>query len=182
MKKIDITLFLGLIFASCNPESKFATEIKTITNFNKTVDSLETVFNSINVDSVKYIQTTASEYEKMIKMHYITDTIDQEFAQKMNDIKAVRKGLSSFDRDQKLIVSEIDALRLQYKNLDSDIKNGILNSNQVKTYMAEEEKALYNLGQNVNTVYENQKRQFVNFYYSNELVATMVKQLKLKQD
>ena len=182
MKKIFVLLVLGLVFAACNPERKYASEISTIENYKKSIDSLKTVYKSIKFDSLIIIQKAALHSEKMIKKHYMADTVSKELAERIQYIKSVRKSLSNIEIKKNAMSREIAAVRRQFNNLEKDIKNGILNRTAVDKFLLAEKEAYVNLSENISTVVENQKKQLKDYYYASPIVNSYVELITPKEN
>lgn len=182
MKKLFVILVLGAMFVACNPEKKYAPEITAINSYKNSIDSLEIVFNNIKFDSLMMIQKAASYSEKMIKKYYMFDTVSRELAERMQYIKSVRKSLGNIEVKKNALTREFTALKLQFNNLEADIKNGILKRSQVEEYLKDEKEAYANLSKNVSAVYENQKKQLKDYYYASPVVNTYVELIKPKEN
>jgi DNA integrity scanning protein DisA with diadenylate cyclase activity len=132
---------LGLILLSaCNPETKYADELKEIDAYTKKLDTIETILNGIEFDSLVYMQEVASSNEKLIKRFYVGDTIDQDFAQKLTFNKSVRKFLKGTNKEKVNMYAELNALKTQFANLKTDIINGLYNKEQISNYLSVEKK------------------------------------------
>ncbi|MFK8044991.1 MAG: hypothetical protein AB8B72_05825 [Crocinitomicaceae bacterium] len=166
MKHIIVFLFLGVLLISCNPEKKYAAEIQEIEKYETSLDSLVSVYNSIKFDSLTYIQSTASQAEKMIKMHYTADTISMDLGERLRFIKSVRKSLGSIDVKKKSLKRELRMLKEQFATLKIDVQEGLYGRSQIDEYLLAEKKAYENLTENLNTVLDNQKKQLHDFNYA----------------
>lgn len=172
-----ITIAISIITASCNNSDKFKNEIKEIDTYVFKLDSVETLINGINFDSLVYMQKEASKNEATIKKHYAPDTIDMVFAEKLNFNKAVRKSLNAVLKNKSDMLIEITELKSQFTDLKKDISEGLYNIDQIKTYMLAEtlDYSLLELSfKNFNT---NQIKQKANFYYANPQIAEYATQL-----
>ncbi len=182
MKNVFLTLLLGAIFVACSPEKRYATELEEISGFNESLDSLNEIYATIKFDSLIAIQKVASQSEKMIKRHYNSDTISMDLAQRLQFIKSVRKSLFNIEIKKKAIKNEIMVLKDQFKNLESDIRNGILNHDQIKSYLAEEGMAYKILSDNISNLLSNQDKQLNDFYFAYPLVKDYIEIIKPKED
>ena len=178
MNKIIVLFFLGAMFVSCNPEKQFASELKTIDEDKNELDSVKTAFSKIKMDSVLYIKKTALDAEKFIKANYNSDTINFEFANKLSTLKRMKKTLGNFERNTKLIAQEIAEIDTQYVHLKTDILNGVLNKEQIDTYLLEEKVALDNLKMLFDQVNKNQAIQLSNFYKAYPSIANYMETIK----
>jgi len=182
MKNAFLILILGAIFVACSPERKYAKELAEINDSKKSLDSLDELYSTIKFDSLIVIQKAASKSEKIIKRHYTADTISIALAQRLQFIKSVRKSLNSVVVKRAALKNEIETLKTQFKNLESDIKNGILSHEQIKTYLVEETTAHKALSENISNLLSNQKKQLKDFYFAYPLVEEYVEIIKPKED
>lgn len=182
MKNISIILFWSVVFVSCSPEKKYATEIETITKYEKSIDSLTGIYNTIKFDSLILIQKSANRFERMIKTYYDADTISQELAKKLQYIKSVRKSLSNIEIKQESIAKELVALKDQFSTLKTDVIAGVFNSKQLDRFLKEEKLAYETLNSNISTLVNNEAKQLKDFQYASPLVSEYVEIIKLTED
>ena len=158
---------LGLILLSaCNPETKYANELKEIDTYSKKLDSVETILNGIDFDSLTYMQETALSNEKLIKRFYVSDTIDQDFAQKLNYNKYVRKHLKGAKEEKGNMLNELKALKIQFTNLKTDILNGLYSKDQINNYLSIEKSDTKLLINSVTEYDKMQKNAKTYFYFA----------------
>ncbi len=132
-------IVLGLVLlTACNPQTKYAEELKEIDAYTQKLDSIEIILNGIDFDSLAYMQETASSNEKLIKRFYVSDTIDQNFAQKLDYNKSVRKLLKGALNERDKMFDELNALKTQFANLKTDILNGQYSKEQINNYLSVE--------------------------------------------
>lgn len=137
------TLILAL--TSCDPAKEFETELSTIDSCMQHLDSIEQIHKGINFDSLELMVTHIMENEDKIKNYYVSDTVDRELGELMNNCKGFRKSLKNAKGMGLTFIDEIFAIRKQLENLKTDILNGVFDKEQVKTYLAEEKDALNKL-------------------------------------
>ena len=171
---IVLPLF-AVLFLACNPEKKYAQELNELTSLNLQLDSIINLSETIDYDSLDYIRTKANEVENIIKQKYSADTINTDFANKMNYIKRVRKSLKDLELNKLSVERESDALKKQFTDLQTDIKNGVLNADQIKQYLGEEKDAFGKFQITFKSLYLNQQEQKKNFYYAYPTVLEYVK-------
>ena len=182
MKHFLLAILGLLVLSACNPETKYADELKEIDTYTKKLDSVETILNGIEFDSLVYMQKTAADNEKLIKRFYVSDTIDQVFAQKLAYNKSVRKFLKKADEEKIKMVNELDALKKQFTNLKTDILNGLYNKEQIKNYLKIEEDDTEMLLKSVMDYDIIQKRHKTYFYYSTPSISSyLTKTMNEKQ-
>ncbi len=122
--KIALTLGIFFSLVSCLDAEKKA-HFQEIDSMVQTLDSLEKEFQSMPNDSFDVIKRKAWEIEVEVKTYFMEDTIDQEFARKMNLIRDIRKG-SDFITMRRMFLDTIFAFqRAQLNTLREDIDNGV---------------------------------------------------------
>lgn len=170
--KYFFLLVVGLVVLSaCNPETKYVDELKEIDAYSKKLDSVETILNGIDFDSLVYMQETAASNEKLIKRFYVSDTIDQDFAQKLTYNKSVRKFLKGADEEKVKMYDELKALKNQFVNLKTDILNGLYSKAQISNYLSAEKKDTDMLLKSVSEFDEIQKLNKSYFYFSTPSIS-----------
>lgn len=183
MTRLFYILFSLIFLSSCNPETKYAEELKDIDSYTNKLDSIEIILNGIEFDSLVYMQETAHTNEKLMKRFYVNDTIDESFAQKLAYIKSVRKILSDVKDEQHRMFAELKALKVQLSNLKTDILNGLYNKEQIVNYLNKEKKDVDMLNKMVVDFNKMQSIEKNYFYYATPDIETyLTKAMNEKQD
>lgn len=167
MKNLVLAVLVILAFASCDNAKKYKTEIAEIDSTQLQLDSLETLINSIDIDSLVYMQKEASANEAVIRQYYLPDTVDMTFAGKLDRNKRVRKSLSSVESQKVNILKELVEIRMQYTNLKKDVLAGLYDKKQVENYLNVERLDFDQLYINIKSYNDLQIEQKKNFYYAN---------------
>ena len=128
----------ALLLSSCM-DLKTSKQLDAITAMNKTIDSLETVFNENKLDSVAKISLSAYSIENRIKKYYVSDTINMEFGRKMDAFKVMRRNLAPIGKAQQSIPQSIEEEREKLKDLKADIENGDGKREEYDKYIAFEQ-------------------------------------------
>lgn len=125
MKRFLVAFVAGcaLLLTSCM-DLETSNQLEKIAAMNKTLDSIETVFNENKFDSLSAISLSAYTVENRIKNHYHSDTINMAFGQKMDAFKVMRRSLSPCGKSMSLIPPTIADERKKLKELQTDIENG----------------------------------------------------------
>jgi hypothetical protein len=174
IKQILSFVSVLLLITSCDNTVKYKAELAEIDLYESKLDSLDDEINGIEFDSLVYMQAEADKNEKIIKTHYAPDTIDVIFAEKLNLNKGVRKSLKAVMKQKGDMLKEIDELKIQFKNLKTDIYEGIYDADQITDYL-NVEKLDYNiLYFSVIEFDLNQTKQKKGFYYANPQIAKYV--------
>ncbi len=178
MKRLILFLALTGLIISCSPEKKFAKELAVLDQLETGLDSIMQLYATIDYDSLSYMKSTASDFEAFIKANYATDTINQDFANKMTYIKRVRKSLKHMDVNRKSVETESEALKKQFSDLKTDIKNGRFDATQISQYIGEEREAFDKFQLNFKSIYLNQLEQKSNFYFAEPTVSAYIDLIK----
>lgn len=141
-KFLFVLILTALVFTSCDPASKFKTEIAQIDSCLVEIDSLEQLYDGIDFDSLRMMVDHVRNNEQLIKKYYIPDTLNEEFGRQMNDAKSVRKSLKNLDKHEMTYGDEINAVKHQFLDLKEDILNGLFDKEQIKKYLDAEIVAL----------------------------------------
>jgi len=167
MKYLLIALFSFLVITSCDNAKRYKTEIAEIDSKQLKLDSLKSVVNEVNIDSLSYMQKEANANEVIIRKYYFADTIDMVFAGKLDRNKRVRKSLNSVETQKTKILKELSEIKLQFTNLKKDILSGLYDSKQIENYLNVERLDYNELKLNVKSFSLLEQEQKKNFYYSN---------------
>ncbi len=124
-------IFFSIVFMliSCADIHK-GSELDSINQMNKTVDSINTVAIENKFEQLNQMINQAKEVEQRIITNYASDTIEYELGVKLDQYRTV---LNSFDPLKKAyseIMSGCKDENLDLKNLKDDIENG--NGNRAK--------------------------------------------------
>ncbi|MEO9534176.1 MAG: hypothetical protein ABJG68_04205 [Crocinitomicaceae bacterium] len=140
MKKIIVfSLFIGaLVLSSCDPASKYATEISKIDSCLTILDSLQSDYDGIEFDSLQGMVDHVLRNEDTIKKYYHPDTLSMEIGTRMNDCKGIRKTLKGVGTKKENFAAEISDLKVQFESLKTDISEGVLSEEQINEYLARE--------------------------------------------
>lgn len=111
-----------------------------IDNMLHTLDSLEQVDISLPNDSFKIIKDEALKIEKDVKAYFMEDTVDFEFARKMNRLRGIRKGSDFIAMRRSFLDSIFDFQRAQLLSLRQDIENGSGQRDQYRSFIDDERK------------------------------------------
>lgn len=125
MKRLFVA-FVGvctLLLTSCM-DLETSNQLERIASMNKTIDSIETVFNENKFDSLSTISLKAYSVENRIKNHYYSDTINLAFGRKMDAFKVMRRSLTPCGKAMSMIPPTIADERKKLEELKTDIENG----------------------------------------------------------
>lgn len=170
--------FLILTVASCNPSDKYKAEIAEIDSCLSVLDSVESLYNGINFDSLKLMVAHVLDNEDSIQLYYHPDTLSLDIGTRMNECKGIRKSLKNLDAKQDDFAIEISAIRTQLANLKVDIENGVLAEEKMKGYIEQEKMDLNVLNLSLTDFYNLQELQKRYYYYSVPFIDELIVQWK----
>jgi len=173
---------MGWMSISCDPADAYQSELSEIDSCLTRIDTLETLFDGIEFDSLKLMVAHVKENEALIKEFYHPDTLDSEFGRWVTDSKSIRKSLTNLDSKQLNYGDELNAVKHQFKDLEEDIRNGVLDEKQVNTYLATEKEALEKIDVTVTSFYNLQEMEKDKYYYAVPKVDTYIEKLKGQSD
>ena len=99
------------------------------------LDSLEELHQSLPNDSFSIIKQEASNIEKDVKSYFMEDTVDFEFARKMNRLRGIRKGTDFIAMRRSFLDTVFQFQRSQLLTLKQDIDNGSGQRDQYRVYV-----------------------------------------------
>ncbi len=182
MKNIT-KLFFALIMTSatlisCDPADQYKTEITEMDSCLVKLDSLETLFDGIEFDSLNMMLEHVLKNEEVIKQIYSPDTVNEDFGRKMNDSKAIRKRLKNIGKDQITYGDELNAVKHQFIDLKEDVTEGVLSDEQVKEYLNVEKAALSKVSLAFEGFYQMQKEEKYRYYQVVPEIFEFIENLK----
>lgn len=145
MRKIGILALLCIILLYACQDIKKDTQIASIKQYEKTVDSIRRVFYENKNDSIGKIINAIMFVEVRIKNNYVSDTINRELGKKINAYKMVRKKLKPIGK----LYSQLEKGTLEEKaslsKLKEDIEKNAGNKAKYDEYIAFEKKQVNQL-------------------------------------
>ncbi|MBK7128142.1 MAG: hypothetical protein IPM74_13060 [Crocinitomicaceae bacterium] len=170
MKKMKKGIFLMLAaslcvtISSCDPAKKYANEIEKIDSCLTVIDEYDSLYHTIQFDSLQWMVNHVLENENAIKQYGVSDTVPQLLGSWMNNCKGVRKSLKDIGGNKMKFNDEIFFMRRQFTNLKTDIINGVYDKDEIEKYLKIETEALTNFGVMFGDFYDLQKSQSAIFY------------------
>lgn len=156
---------VALSLTSCDPASKYKTEISEIDSCLSVLDTIETRYYEIEFDSLEMMVAHIKENEALMEEHYSLDTLSLELGKNLNRSKGIRKFFGNVRGQQINFHEEIEALKTQFTNLKTDISNGTLTKEKIDQYLAKEKSDLNMLNKSFTEFYEKQIRAFEIYRY-----------------
>jgi len=121
--RFGILLVVFSCLFSCSDIEKDR-QVKKITELTNSVDKLNIALTQNKINNVPEKKLRVYTVIKRIKSYYFTDTIDYQFAKKMNSYKAARKSLIILDSDYEKIRLALREEKIALRKLKSDVING----------------------------------------------------------
>ncbi len=121
--RFGILLVIFSCLFSCSDIEKDR-QVKKITELTNIVDKLNIALTQNKISGVSEKKLAVYNVIKRIKSYYFTDTIDYQFAKKMNSYKIVKKSLKNLDGDYEKIRIGLREEKIVLRKLKSDVLNG----------------------------------------------------------
>ena len=121
--RFGIILVIFSCLFSCSDIEKDR-QVKKITELTNSVDKLNIALTQNKISGVPEKKLAVYTVIKRIKSYYFTDTIDYQFAKKMNSYKVVKKSLKNLDGDYEKIRIALREEKIALRKLKSDVLNG----------------------------------------------------------
>jgi len=121
--RFGILLVIFSFLFSCSVIEKDRQVIK-INGLTKSVEKLKIALTQYKISNVPEKKLAVYTVIKRIKSYYFTDTIDYQFAKKMNSYKVVKKSLNNLDGDYEKIRIALREEKIALRKLKSDVING----------------------------------------------------------
>lgn len=116
-----------------------------ISAMERSIDSVEVVFNEHKFDSIAVLSIKAYDVENRIKKNYNADTIDMELGRKMDAFKVMRRNFGPMGKAMSAIPTSIAEERATLTQLKADIENGNGKREKYDEYIAFEETKMQQL-------------------------------------
>ena len=121
--RFGILLVIFSFLFSCSDIEKDR-QVKKINVLTNSVEKLNISLTQNKISDVPEKKLGVYTVIKRIKSYYFTDTIDYQFAKKMNSYKAARKSLLILDSDYEKIRIALREEKIALRKLKSDVING----------------------------------------------------------
>ena len=121
--RFGILLVVFSCLFSCSDIEKDR-QVKKINVLTNSVEKLKIALTQNKISNVPEKKLAVYTVIKRIKSYYFTDTIDYQFAKKMNSYKVVKKSLKNLDGDYEKIRIALREEKIALRKLKSDVLNG----------------------------------------------------------
>ena len=152
LKKLSYFIFLFFSIScigSCSTNNE--KEIKSVEDLIIKVKLLQSTFESVNMDDVKFaINTYKINMDKISKYHE-SDSIDYEFSHTRNLYKGIKKTGKNFNENYTTNEKNIDLLGSQLEKPKLDIENNALQTDSIQGFIDFEAKNITKLSDEIGT-------------------------------
>jgi len=152
LKKLSYFIFL---FFSINYISSCSTnnekEIKSVEELSIKVKLLQSTFESVNMNDVKFaINTYKINMDKISKYHE-SDSIDYDFSHTLNLYKGIKKKGKNLNENHTKNKKNIELLISQLEKLKSDIQSNAFQTDSIQAFIDFETKNMTKLSDDIGT-------------------------------
>lgn len=173
-----IVVIAAAVFLTACLDAERKGYITEIDGMTEKLDSLESLYYSMPLDSFTVVREIAQNNEHSVKQFYDNDTIDAEFARAMNRYKAIRKGAGFITQKRNFLDTVFAFQKTQLSKLRTDILNGSGKRDKYETFINSERENVAL----ITTSFMDFESRFVHlleeFYETNPKVEEMIKNLK----
>ena len=152
LKKLSYFIFL---FFSINYISSCSTnnekEIKSVEELSIKVKLLQSTFESVNMDDVKFAKNTYKINMDKISKYHESDSIDYEFSHTLNLYKGIKKKGKNLNENHSKNKRNIELLISQLEKLKSDIQNNAIQTDSIQGFIDFETKNMTKLSDDIGT-------------------------------
>ena len=133
--RFGILLVIFSFLFSCSDIEKDR-QVKKINVLTNSVEKLNIALTQNKISDVPEKKLGVYTVIKRIKSYYFTDTIDYQFAKKMNSYKVERKSLIILDSDYEKIRIALREEKIALRKLKSDVINGFGQREKYDAYIS----------------------------------------------
>jgi len=152
LKKLSYFIFLFFstsYISSCSINNE--KELESVEELSIKVKLLQSTFESVNMDDVKFaINTYKINMDKISKYHE-SDTIDYEFSHTLNLYKGIKKTGKNLHENHTTNKKNIELLICQLEKLKLDIENNALQTDSIQGFIYFEAKNITKLSDDIGT-------------------------------
>jgi hypothetical protein len=156
--RFGILLVVFSCLFSCSDIEKDR-QVKKINVLTNSVEKLKIALTQNKISNVAEKKLAVYTVIKRIKSYYFTDTIDYQFAKKMNSYKVVKKSLKNLDGDYEKIRIALREEKIALRKLKSDIINGFGQREKYDEYISFEKNKTKKI-KNLLDAYIYKKKEF----------------------
>jgi hypothetical protein len=156
IKKLSYFIFIFFSIAyisSCSINNE--TEIKSVEELSIKVKLLQSTFESVNMDEVKFAKDTYKINMDNISKYHESDTIDYEFSHTLNLYKGIKKTGKNLHENHTTNKKNVELLLTQLDKLKLDIESNAIQTDSIQGFIDFEIKNITKLSDNIGTFVTN---------------------------
>jgi hypothetical protein len=156
IKKLSYFIFIFFSIAyisSCSINNE--TEIKSVEELSIKVKLLQSTFESVNMDEVKFAKDTYKINMDKISKYHESDTIDYEFSHTLNLYKGIKKTGKNLHENHTTNKKNVELLLTQLDKLKLDIESNAIQTDSIQGFIDFEIKNITKLSDNIGTFVTN---------------------------
>jgi len=152
LKKLSYFIFLFFsisYISSCSTNNE--KEIKSVEELSIKVKLLQSTFESVNMDDVKFAQNTYKLNMDKISKYHESDSIDYEFSHTLNLYKGIKKKGKNLHENHTTNKKNIELLITQLEKLKLDIQSNAIQADSIQDFIDFETKNMTKLSDDIGT-------------------------------
>lgn len=134
MRNVLFLFFISGMIFSCS-DLKKETQILSIDQLSKTVDSLQEIILKSEIDSLPHRRIATQDVELRIKQNFYSDTIQLVLGKKMDAYKVMRRKLEPLGNTYHSLKLGVEDELVTLRNLKVDIQSGSGKRNKYEEYI-----------------------------------------------
>ena len=128
-------ILLVLIGLSSCTDLKKGEQILSIQEMNESLDSIQLILAENDFSTISDLAANANATDSRIKMNYQSDTLELEFAKKLDAYNVMRKSFTILDLAFNQLSIDIETEKTALQNLKLDIEKGNGERDKYATYI-----------------------------------------------
>jgi|TARA_B110000495_G_scaffold198977_1_gene211641 hypothetical protein len=156
IKKLSYFIFIFFSIAyisSCSINNE--REIKSVEELSIKVKLLQSTFESVNMDEVKFAKDTYKINMDNISKYHESDTIDYEFSHTLNLYKGIKKTGKNLHENHTTNKKNVELLLTQLGKLKLDIEGNAIQTDSIQAFIDFETKNITKLSDDIGTFVTN---------------------------
>ena len=117
-------ILLVLIGLSSCTDLKKGEQILSIQEMNESLDSIQLILAENDFSTISDLASNANATDSRIKMNYQSDTLEFEFAKKLDAYKIMRKSFEILNLSNSQMINDIESEKIALKKLKAYIDKG----------------------------------------------------------
>jgi len=152
LKKLSYFIFLFFsisYISSCSVNNE--KELKSLEELSLKVKLLQSTFEYVNMDDVKFAKNTYKINMDKIAKYYNSDTIDYDFSHTLNLYKGIKKTGGNLHENHTTNKKNIELLISQLEKLKLDMESNAIQADSIQGFIDFETKQITKLGDDIGT-------------------------------